>query len=435
MASIHCILSCALLLAALPHPVTSAAMSAEIFPSLRRHRAAALQIHTTMQPVPSPDNEEPEATSEVPAAADVGSDGFPQLPPVSQMLSSASGTLKTVNSQAGDLQARVGKAQLQVEAKLAKEKAAFEEKLKQQEANNRMIIAQNANITSEIKKLQSGNADIKKNSHEVEAHSRLMRSQLHTLESHLGIAKTFISKSEASTDDSKNSLLDVLHNHPHKHVLVQTTDNATKGAKDDDDDDDTDDDEDSNDSQKSEDKDDDDDSDDDDSQSGPSRPTSFLSISNQVKRAPVDAASAEVDASELAGEDSLPGEKSSDPQDLLAVLSQEVTNLAKQEKESSKKLKDLFIKAFKAGAQRKQALLKQQKTLMASRNSLLSLQSDLKKAEAHVEGTRDHLRDRLYGLGRYIQKLAHVAMAPSTEVPHLLEVLPKAVAIKHEKAL
>merc|ERR1719271_200052 len=104
-------------------------------------------------------SDEAEATGEVPAPVDAGSDGFPHLPAVSQMLSSASGTLKTVNSQASDLEARVVKAQMQVEAKLAKQKAAFEEKLKQQEANNRMVIEENANITAEIKKLQSSNAN------------------------------------------------------------------------------------------------------------------------------------------------------------------------------------------------------------------------------------------------------------------------------------
>jgi len=288
-----------------------------------------------------------------------------------------------------------------------------------------MVIEENANITADIKKLQNENANIKKHSHEVEEHSHLMRSQLHTLASHLGIAQSFISKSEASTDDSKSSLLDVLHDHRHKHVLIQTSDNATKGADANDDaDDDTDDDDDSDDTK---DKEDDDDSDDD----SQTVPTSFLSISKQVKRAPADAA-AEVDASEVLAEESLPGGGASDPQDLLAVLSKEVTNLASQEKESSKKLKDLFIKAFKAGAQRRQALLKQQKALMASQSSLLALQSDLKKAEAHLEETHSHLQERLHGLGQYIQKLAHVAMAQQTDVPRLLEVLPKAVALKQK---
>merc|ERR1719183_3133481 len=127
--------------------------------------------------------EVPVAPGAVPAPLDAGADGFPELPAVSQMLSQASGTLKSVNSQASSLEARVVQAQMQSEAKMAKQKAAFEEKLKQQEQGNQAVITDNANITAEIKSLKSNNAALRKKAHEVEETNKVMRSELRTLES------------------------------------------------------------------------------------------------------------------------------------------------------------------------------------------------------------------------------------------------------------
>merc|ERR1719305_1610023 len=134
------------------------------------------------------------------------------------------------------------------------------------------------------------------------------------------------------------------------------------------------------------------------------------------------------DASVPAGP-AMPDAPASSPVDLLDVLSKDVAHLAQQEKESEKTLKNLFIRDFRAGAKRHQALLTQQKTLIATRSSLQALQAKLKGAEAHLEATRAQLEGRLHGLGQFIQKLAHFAMAPQHEVPHLLEVLPKVESV------
>merc|ERR1719453_2471542 len=69
------------------------------------------------------------------------------------------------------------------------------------------------------------------------------------------------------------------------------------------------------------------------------------------------------------------------PENLLAVLSKQVTALAAQEKESEKNLKNLFIRDYRAGAKRHQALLSQQKGLIATRGSLMALEAKLKTAE------------------------------------------------------
>jgi hypothetical protein len=440
-------LSFSLCLVVLPNWASAAGVSAEIFPALRKRKeqqqqqkAAPVLVQKNAEPVQGPTVEEAQdAPASVPAALDAGSDGYPELPAVSQMLSTASNTLKSVNSQASSLEARVVQAQMQSEAKMAKQKAAFEEKLKQQEQGNQAVITANANISAEIKDLKSGNAALKKHAREIEETNKLMRSELHTLESRLGVAKDFTSKSLTATDDSKNSLLQVLKGgRKHHHAFVETSSKTQShaGANDDDDEDD-DDKEDSD--ETSDDKDDDDKDDkDDDEEEGT---TSFLALSSKVHRAAVadgssafEAAMSDLEAAvpDVPAGPAMPDSPASNPGDLLEVLSKDVAHLAQQEKESEKTLKNLFIRDFRAGAKRHQALLTQQKTLIATRSSLQALQAKLKGAEAHLEATRAQLEGRLHGLGQYLQKLAHFAMAPQHEVPHLLEVLPKTVTVKAE---
>merc|ERR1719183_2797540 len=125
-----------------------------------------------LKPAVEPAKKE-EVPVDVPAPVDVGSDGFPQLPAVSTMLSEASGTLKTVSTKASSLEAKVVQAQMQSEARMAKQKAAFEEKLKQQEQGNRMVIAASANISSEIKNLKKRNADLRKHAKQLQESNRV----------------------------------------------------------------------------------------------------------------------------------------------------------------------------------------------------------------------------------------------------------------------
>jgi len=400
---------CLIFLAALVPPATAAAASAEMFPGLRKRKLAVLQKQAEIVHAPMPEGAAvpaavpAEVPEEVPSVVDAAADGFPQLPGVSQMLSAASGTMKAVSSQASGLEARVVQAQMQIEAKMAKQKAAFEEKLKLQEQGNQKVIEANGNINAEIKKLQSGNAALRKHAHEIEQSNRLMRKELNALESHLAVAKDFTSKSLTATDDSKNALLQVLKKDSNHHALVEMTSHSKK-----DDDDDDDDDEDSDDDEAA---------------------TSFLQVSpDEFGFAAPEGPSLDAGAGASLDAAGAPG-------DLLAVLAKDVANLAQHQKSSEKNLKNLFIRDFRAGIKRNKVLLAKQKSLISTRTSLLSLQAQLKSAEAHVDATRAQLEARLHGLGQYLQKLAHFAMAPQHEVPHLLQVLPKAVTVKAGKVV
>lgn len=357
----------------------------------------------------------PVAPAVVPAPMDAGADGFPTLPSVSNMLSDASVSLKAVSSQASSLEARVVQAQMQSESKMAKQKAAFDEKLKEQEQGNRAVIKANDGITDAIKNLKGDNAALKKHAHQIEESNKAMRSELHTLQSRLGVAKDFTSKSLTATDDSKNAMLQVLRSTAH-HSQVEK---STKKKQDDDTDDDSDDSEDSG-------SDDQDDSDDD-------KATSFLQVQRDSNE--LDAAMTEMDAVvPAASAMNLDAGATSNPGDLLSVLAKDVAHLAQQEKESEKTLKQLFIRDFRAGAKRHAALLLKQKGLTTNSNSLQQTKADLTKAVEHLESKNKELAGRLHGLGQYLQKLAHFAMAPQKEVQHLIEVLPKTVTVKTEKA-
>lgn len=427
----------ALYAATVPASATATAASTAMFPALRKKKLAAAQQQQHVEkaevaPTDADDAKEPaekdtEDAGPVRPPVDAGPEGYPVLPSVSTMLSEASGTLKAVSSQASSLEARVVQAQMASEAKMAKQKAAFDEKLKQQEESNRQVINANSNISAEIKGLKDSNAALKKHSKEIEHSNKDMRAELRTLESHLGLAKDFTSKSLTSTDDSKNSLLQVLHSGSHggshfghHRALVETASSSKRKHDDDQDDEDNSDDADDN----SDDKDEDDDED---------SATSFLAVS--MKRASTDgtasfaAAMSELDAA-VPEVPAVTEASNAAPGDLLEVLSKDVANLAAKTKAAQNNLKQLFIRDFRAGAKRHAALLKTQKGLMANRTSLLSAQDQLKKAEAHLESTHKELDEKLHGLGQFLQKLAHFAMAPQHEVPHLLEVLPKTVTEK-----
>lgn len=289
-------------------------------------------VQQSIDPEPVEDEKSEESSSSaVPTVVDAGSDGMPELPPVSKMLSGASDTLKSVSSQASGLQARVVQAQMQSETKMARQKGAFEEKLKVQEEGNKKVIEASNKIKAEIARLEKSNTALKKEARDDEKNNKVMRSQLQTLESRMGVAQDFTVKSLTETDDSKSALLEVLRK-GRRDAFVEKS-SKSKRKDDDDEDDDS--------SESSDDEDTDDDDEDD------TRGTSLLALSRKSRRADppeVIAAEGEADAMAPAGP-VLPGpfiETASaaptNPSDILGDLAKEVAHLALQEKDSEKKI-------------------------------------------------------------------------------------------------
>lgn len=415
------------LLAAQTGAATAAAAEAKagIFPSLRKRlqeekKKVKAAEEAKAADVPQVQVVAAAATApvEVPAPVDANNAGFPELPEVSAMLGEASATLKSVNSQASVLEARVVQAQMASEAKMAKQKAAFEQKLKSQEEGNRAVIAVNSNISAQIEELKQGNDALRKHANQLQQGNTVMRSELHALENKLSTGREYVAKSLGSTDDSQAKELAVLQlpHAPRRHLR------SVKAASDSDQDSDEDDDQ-SDDDQGDED-------------------TSFLAVSMKVHRTHEEVSTSAFDTALAEFENALPGSGSATPtsaaaghpSELLDVLSKSVAQLSQQEKESEKQLKALFVKDFRAGARRHAALIAQQKHLNSTRGSLIDLQHKLKVADKHLEGTRGMLEQKLHSIGRYMQKLAHLALSPTREVPHLLKALPQAVAPAKEGA-
>lgn len=411
----------ALLLAGSPAcSAASASQKVEVFPSLRKHN-----LHMQQQKqAPAEDKLDDDSIDDVPDVApvatagvssaplsipapmNIGADGFPKLPAVDAMLGGASETMKSISSQASTLQAQIMQVQAQNQAKMTQQKVIFERKLKTQEGKNQQVVSQNNEVASEIQTLKKGNEELRKNCHDLQEGSRVMRVELHTLESKFAEAKEFVGASLTSSDDSKAKELAVLKSpvHHHKSFLDRHDDDQEedqaqaddKGEKDDDNDDD--------------------DSNDDDAES-------FLAISSHAHRVFAEAEDMEEapdDAAAVAG-------PPTDPSGLVDILKSGVAQMQLEEHASEKKMKSIFVANFQQGQKRHTALMSQQKALNGTRTQLQALQLNLHGAEVHLEATKTSLQERLRGLGLFAQRLAHLALAPAGEVSRLLTALPAKV--------
>merc|ERR1712226_793357 len=115
---------------------------------------------------------------------------------------------------------------------------------------------------------------------------------------------------------------------------------------------------------------------------------------------------ADVEAA-LAGEGGIEGvapTSSTNPGDLINVLSSGIDSLSKQEKASEAKLRNMFLTRFKAGTKSHTVLMAQQQGLNSTRTSLLSEQSKLRVATSHLEFTKGKLEQQLHGLGSFLQR-------------------------------
>jgi len=354
-----------------------------------------------------------------PLAADFPA-GSTQLPAVSSMLGSAAETLKQINSQASILEARVVQTQKENEARMARQKAVFEQKLKEQEQENKAIDAVNTGISQEIGNLKKTNLETEKHAKELQSTNHMMRVELSTLKTKLAVSREFLAASLLSTDDSKASELEILEDAKAKKQRkeheaggsdAQAREKQDKEAQEDDD---------------VADEDDGEDADGDDE--GEARGTSFLALRSSTAAAggSIVRADGGEEASDISEAADPPA---SDPRDLLKVLSTGVDSLERQEKESEAKLKAMFLSNFRDGTKRHKGFLLQQQQLNATRATLLDYQAKLQAADRHLQGTRGQLEQRLHGLGVFLQRLAAVAKGPVASADQQLKDMPAGVAI------
>ncbi|CAK0871428.1 unnamed protein product, partial [Prorocentrum cordatum] len=321
------------------------------------------------------------------------------------MLGSAAETLKQISSQAGILEARVVQTQEENEARISRQKAVFEQKLKEQAQESKAIEAVNTGISREIGSLKKENLETEKHAKELQSTNRMMRVELSTLKAKLAVSREFLTASLLSTDDSKALELDILQDAQAKKQREEhqaggsgATARESHDAEAREDDDAAEEDE-----PEAEDAQDDDE--------GEARGTSFLALSSSTVATggSIVRADGGEEASDIAEAADRPA---SDPRDLLKVLSTGVDSLEKEEKESESRLKALFLASFRDGTQRRKALLLQQGQLNATRATLLDYRAKLQAADGHLPRTRGELEHRLRAVGAFLQRLAAAAVAP-----------------------
>lgn len=382
-----------------------------LFPAMKKRVAMAQQ---------TPDMVEPENKKEpvaVPDPVDVGADGFPKLPEVSAILGDATKALKTVDSQAKAIETRVLDAQKHMKGKLARQKAAFEFQLKRQETQNLAVSQEIQKIKSEVAELEARNAASRTKAHALQKSNHMLRDEMQEVGKKLGVARSFAFKTVVATDDSKEPALDVLKVNQEPKQVVQA-----KEATDDDSDDS-----------------------DDEAEDVPEKKVSsadvlakFESQSKETATSLLQTA-AQAQKSTSSSSDDFPNDEitpDGNPDDLLAVLTKDVARLAAQEKECEKHLKEIFIRDFRAGAGRHKALLAKQFVATKQRTDAQALEQKLQKALSHLNDTHLQLTRRIHGVAQFMKQLEHLADAKETDVPKLMEDLPKKVTLgKHVEQL
>ncbi|CAE7474786.1 unnamed protein product, partial [Symbiodinium sp. CCMP2456] len=146
----------------------------------------------------------------VPNVVDAGKTGFPELPAVTTMLSDAAQTLTGISTQAQRLQTQMMQVQQENAARMQRQKAVFDRKLKEQEQKNLEVVKENALIAKNIMDTKKVNEDLLHHAQSMQKGNALRHSELKMLQDQLAAAQKFLTESVEQTDDTKATDLDVL---------------------------------------------------------------------------------------------------------------------------------------------------------------------------------------------------------------------------------
>jgi hypothetical protein len=300
------------------------------------------------------------------------------------------------------LNAKASILEAQTNIQLSRERETFSARLT-------TLAFQNKMLTSDIQELTSKTEVLRKHANQLTTANQLMRTELRATKNSLTNARDFTSEALKNSDDSHAQDLDVLQPAGKKVSFVAV------GVKDQ-----------GYDDQESDQA--DDQGDDDDDSENDDQGASLLALSSRIRRRALAAATvgegaeaaaasqmSDIEALEIGRNGGLQGVP------LLEVLSKNIADLAKQQRQSEQLLRGAYDTKLNA-------LLKQQKSLNTTKASLLTLRAKLTAAEAHLERTNSQLQKQLRGLGLFLQKLTHMILAPASEVGNQLRKLPKDVA-------
>ncbi|CAJ1374618.1 unnamed protein product [Effrenium voratum] len=146
----------------------------------------------------------------VPSVADAGKSGFPELPTVSAMLDESTHTLSGISSQAQKLQQQMLEVQQENAARMQRQKAVFDRKLKEQEQKNLDVVKENAVMAKRIMDMKNANEELLQHAQALQKGNSLRHGELKMLQEQLTAGQSFLEESLAKTDDSKADDLEVL---------------------------------------------------------------------------------------------------------------------------------------------------------------------------------------------------------------------------------
>lgn len=308
----------------------------------------------------APPNPEAVALPAVPNVVAAGKSGFPELPTVAAMMDQSAKTLSGISSRAQKLQQQMLEVQQENAARMQKQKAVFDRKLKEQEEKNLQQAKENAIIAKNIMKMKHDNQEMLEHAQALEKGNSLRHGELKMLQDQLVAAQNFLKETLSQTDDSKAEELEVMKD--------PSTASSVAVA------------------------------------------LSFLSIS-------------ETEALEPSTELSEATSEAPEPENLLTMLGNEVKVMKKQGQESEAKLKSLFMEDFQAGVKRHNALLAQHKVLTETLEKMQSYDSRLEAADHHLQATQSTLQTRLHDGGLFMQKLSELTMAKPEAAMKALQTL------------
>eukprot|EP00435_Cladocopium_sp_Y103_P037756 s1758_g10.t1 len=309
-----------------------------------------------------PPNPEEVALPAVPNVVAAGKSGFPELPTVSAMLDQSTKTLSGISSRAQKLQQQMLEVQQENAARMQKQKAVFDRKLKEQEQKNMEQVKENAIIAKNIMKMKQENEELLKHAQSLEKGNSLRHGELRMLQDQLVAAQNFLKETLSQTDDSKATDLEVMKD-----------------------------------------------------QSKSANALSLLAISELH----------ETESNEAKENSEPEPTEPAEPESLLTMLANEVKMMKKQGQESEAKLKSLFMEDFQAGVKRHNALLSQNKVLTETLEKMQSYHTRLEAADKHLQGTQSTLETRLHDGGLFMQKLSELTMAKPEAAVKALETLQK----------
>eukprot|EP00434_Breviolum_minutum_P036535 symbB.v1.2.032375.t1/scaffold3884.1/size52087/3 len=158
----------------------------------------------------APPNPDEVALPAVPNVVAAGKSGFPELPTVSAMLDQSTKTLSGISSRAQKLQQQMLDVQQENAARMQKQKAVFDRKLKEQEEKNMQQVKENAILAKKIMMMKQENEELLKHAQDLEKGNALRHGELQMLQDQLLAAQNFLKETLSQTDDSKAADLEVM---------------------------------------------------------------------------------------------------------------------------------------------------------------------------------------------------------------------------------